>query len=172
MKFIPRTLILAVLAWFAWVLLQNVHTLQTVDENGIGIPDAQMKVILYFGGIVLVATFIGVNIALTLIPILGEKIAAFLFNMPNTPVEKDPHAEAKEYLVNEKYAEAIKAYFKAYHKNPKDAEAIGEIAQIYCERFHDSAAAIATLEEALKGKWSKKEAVYLRARLKKMTNDQ
>ena len=165
MRKTSRVIIIAALSWFAWVLLQNVRTVQTMDENGIAIPDAQMKVILYFGGIILVATGIGVFAALEIVPILGDKIAGYFLNLSNEEIEPDPHAVALECLANENYGEAIKEYFKAYAKNPQDVYALSEIAHSYCDHLQDSAAGSSTLEEALKREWPERESVFLQNRL-------
>ena len=165
MRNASRVLMIAALSWFAWVLLQNVHTLPTVDENGVAIPEAQMKVLLYFAGIVLLATGIGVCVALTIVPILGDKIASYLLGFSNASIEADPHAAARACLVDENYGEAISAYFKAYRKNPQDAHALSEIASIYCNHLQDSVAACATLEEAFKREWPAQEEIFLKNRL-------
>ena len=166
MRIFTRIIIIAALGWLVWVLFQNVRpeTLQTVDENGVPIADAQMKVMLYFGVIVLMVVVIGVIIALSLIPAIGDRIGSFFFN-PNDQVEKNPHADAMACMAQGDYGGAIKGYFKACEENPLDTHALSEIAHIYCDKLQDSSAAAATLEEALKREWPDEESVFLRNRL-------
>jgi len=164
MRIFTRIVIVATLSWVVWVLFQEVNALQTVDENGVAIAENQTKVMLFFGGIILLVVVIGLIIALSLIPAIGDRIGAFFYN-PNEEIEKDPHADAIACMAQGDFGGAIKAYFKACGANPMDTHALSEIAHIYCDKLQDSAAASATLEEALKREWPDEESVFLRNRL-------
>jgi len=164
MRIFTRIVIITALTWLVWVLFQDVRGLQTIDDNGVPIADAQMKVMLYFGVVILLVVGIGVIIALSLIPAIGDRIGAFFYN-PGEQIEKDPHADAMACMAQGDYGGAIKEYFKACDANQMDTHALSEIAHIYCDKLQDSAAAGATLEEALKREWPDEESVFLRNRL-------
>ena len=118
MRIFTRIVIVAALSWLVWVLFQEVGALKTFDpDTGTAIADNQTKVMLYFGGIVLLVVVIGVIIALSLIPAIGDRIGAFFYS-PNEEIEKDPHADAMACMAQGDYGGAIKEYFKACDNNP------------------------------------------------------
>jgi len=166
MRVFVRIVIIAALVWLAMVLFMGVHELEkhTMDADGNPIQENEVKVMYYFGGITLVVISIGVVVALSLIPAIGDRVGAFFYN-PNEQIEANPHADALACMAQGDYGGAIKDYFKAYDKNPLDTHAISEIAHIYCDKLEDDVAASATLEEVLKKEWPDEDSVFLRNRL-------
>lgn len=156
MRLLPRLLILLALGWLLAVLIYETRHLS---------PEAdQTKVILLFGGSVLVGLSLGVLVAFSLLPMLGDWVGSFFFN-PNEEVEKNPHSEAMALVAQGEYAEAIEAYGKVLEKNPGDLLALSEMVHLYCDKLQQPEPAAQLLEEALGSEWPQDDAAFLASRL-------
>ena len=97
-------------------------------------------------------------------PVLGDMLGN-LFFQPSEQIERTSHDEAVGACARGDYEAAIEAYQKALAEDPEDTLAYSEIVKIQCEHFHDPAAGVATLEEALQQEWPVEEAAFLSSRL-------
>jgi len=122
------------------------------------------KIILYFGGVVLVGGAAGVLVVAMVLPAVGDAIGNIFFS-PNEKIEKAPHADAMSALARGEYEEAVQAYLRAFEKDPHDTLALSEMAKIECEHLENPAAAADVLEQALQREWTPEDAAFLTSRL-------
>jgi len=158
MSLLPRILLFLGLAWLAFVLFHEARIVNQQPEVDAG------KVVLLFGGVVLVGGAAGVLFVLTVMPAIGDAIGN-LFFQPNEAITKNPHGDAQAALARGEYAEAIEQYRQVLEREPNDTLAYSEIAKISCDHLADPATAAATLEQALQSEWTPDDAAFLSARL-------
>jgi len=158
MRSIPRLLLFLGLAWLTYYLFSQARAANT-EEN----VDAT-RVVLLFGGVVLLGGVTGVLFVVMVMPMLGD-IMGNLFFQPNEQIERTAHDEAAGACARGDYGAAVEAYQKALAENPEDTLAYSEIVKIQCEQFRDPAAGAATLEEALQQEWPVEDAAFLSSRL-------
>lgn len=158
MPSLPRLLIFLGLAWLTFVLFSEAHALNNK-------PDVDpSRVVLLFGGVVLVGGVTGILFVLMIMPQIGDAIGNFFFQ-PNQQVEKDPHSAAQAALARGDHEAALEEYRQILEAEPGDTLAYSEIAKISCEHFGDPATAAETLEEALQREWLPEDAAFLSSRL-------
>lgn len=158
MRIFPRLLLVLAMAWLGVVFFQEARAAAAAET-----PDPT-KVILMFGAVVLVAVAVGVFVALSILPAIGDSIGHFFFN-PNEEIEKDPHSAALARVARGDYMEAIEEYNKVFAKNPHDTHALSEMVHLYCDKLHDYADAADLLEQALQRDWPPEEGAFLAERL-------
>ena len=158
-----RTIIFVVLLVVAFVLFHQARAAWGMtDEEGAKIDPG--KIILLFGGIVIVGVIVAILFVTTIMPEIAEAAGNLFFN-PNEQIEKNPHADAMAAVARGDYEEAIEAYRTIYENDPTDTLALSEMAKIQCEHLENPAAAAETLEEALKKEWPPESAAFLSSRL-------
>lgn len=158
MRLLPRLLLFAGLAWLAFVLFREARAVNNAPD-----VDAT-RVIMLFGGVILVGGAAGILFVLMVMPAIGDAVGNFFFQ-PSQPVEKGPHDHALAAMARGDYEDAIEAYRRALEKDPADPLAYSEIAKISCEHLADAAGAAAILEAALQREWPPDDAAFLSTRL-------
>jgi tetratricopeptide (TPR) repeat protein len=122
------------------------------------------KIVLYFGGVVLVGGAAGIMFVLYVLPTVGDAIGGAFFS-PNEKIEKAPHAEAMSAIARGDYEAAVQEYLKAFEADPHDTHALSEMAKIECEQLGNPEAAADLLEQALGREWTPEDATFLTSRL-------
>jgi tetratricopeptide (TPR) repeat protein len=153
-----RIVMVAALLWIAYVLFgqaQAAYSQEQVDGT---------RVVMLFGGMLLVALAAGALTVLTFLPDMGDAVGNFFFN-PNEQIEKSPHADALAAVARGDYRQAITAYENAFEKDPKDTMAVSEIIHLYCDKLHEPDNAAAYLEGVLDREWAPHDAAFLSSRL-------
>lgn len=158
MRLLPRLILFLGLAWLTYYLFSQARAANTQED-----VDAT-RVVMLFGGVVILGGITGVLFVVMVMPILGDVIGN-LFFQPSEQIERTAHDEAVGACARGDYEAAIEAYQKALAEDPEDTLAYSEIVKIQCEHFHDPAAGAATLEEALQQEWPVEEAAFLSSRL-------
>ena len=154
MRLLPRLLLFASLGWLAFILFREAQQ-----------PDLDAaRVVLLFGGIVLVGGIAGVLFVLMILPSLGEAVGNFFFQ-PAVAREKNPHAAALAALARGDARAAAAAYRAVLAAAPEDTLAYSELARILCEPLADPAEAARLLEAALTREWPPEDAAFLSTRL-------
>lgn len=156
MSTLPRLLIFLGLAFLLFVLFRETRLAMNHSDTG--------RVILLFGGLVVVGTTAGVLFAMSILPRIGEAFGNFFFQ-PAGQIEKDPHSAAQAAVLRGDYAAAVEEYRQILESDPADTLAYSEIAKISCEHLDDAPGAAATLEKALEREWSPNDAAFLSTRL-------
>ena len=158
MRSLPRLLIFLGLLWLTFVLFREA---QAANNK----PDADAsRLVLLFGGVVLVGGAAGILFVLMVMPQIGDAIGNFFFQ-PNQQIEKDPHSAAQSALARGDHEAAIEEYRQILENDPTDTLAYSELAKISCEHFEDPADAAETLEQALEREWPPEDAAFLSSRL-------
>ena len=112
-----RTIVFVILLVVAYVLFHQARAAWGVtDEEGARVDGG--KIILLFGGIVVVGVIIAILFVTTIMPQIAEGLGNLFFN-PNEQIEKNPHAEAMAAVARGEYEEAIEAYQAIYEKRPQ-----------------------------------------------------
>lgn len=155
-----KLILVAALALFGFWFLR-----QTGIENAKGEEANGEAVVLYWGGTILCAFGLGVLMAFSILPKLGEIMVSFFYSAPSDEVERTPHSEALARIAVGDYVGAVAAYEKAIEKNPEDVHALIEISKLHIEKLGDPAAARSRLEVALDREWSKENVAPLMFRL-------
>lgn len=158
MRIFTRLVIVAALAWLGYILFSDARDYQKVEDAD------PTKIMLYFGGVILVGVAMGTIVAMSLIPAIGDAMGNFLFN-PNEEVEKDPHAGAMAKVAQGDYEGAVEEYRTVVASNPSDTLALSEIAHLYCDRIGNDGAAAEVLESALQQEWPPDDSAFLCNRL-------
>lgn len=129
MRSLARLILLILLVAIIVVLVHyaNLYSHQTNPDNG--------KVMLLFGGVVLVGIVTGAVAAFMVVPMIGEMIGGLFFN-PAEEAERDPHMKALALSAQGDYEGALEEYFRLLEETPGDTIAINEVVKIYCDRFH------------------------------------
>jgi len=153
-----RPLLALALAWLAFVIFYEARA-EMKNENA-----DSSKIVLYFGGVVLVGGIAAVLIVTMVLPAVGDAIGNLFFS-PNEKIEKAPHADAMSALARGEYEEAVQAYLHAFEKDPHDTLALSEMAKIECEHLENPTAAADVLEQALQREWTPEDAAFLTSRL-------
>lgn len=159
MRIAIRFMIAASLAYLALVLFWDARAAQSREEGG----DPGLLV-LYFGGIIVVAAIAALVFAFTVVPFLGELWANAFFSPPGE-IEKDPHSAARARLAQGDYAGAVAEFQAVLEKDPSDRHALNEIVRLYCEKLDDPASAERVLGEALGHDLPHEEAAFIADRL-------
>lgn len=153
-----RPLIILALAYLAFILFTDARR-----ESAKETPDSS-KIVLYFGGVVLVGGVAGVLVVTIILPALGDTIGNIFFS-PNEKIEKAPHADAMAAIARGDYEDAVQEYLHAFERDPHDTLALSEMAKIECEHLADPTAAADVLEQALQREWTAEDAAFLTSRL-------
>ena len=157
MRFL-RALFAAALVWLTVVIFSEARA-ETRKE-----PNDMSKIVLYFGGVVLIGGAAGVLVVTVIIPTIGDAIGN-LFFIPSHRMEKVPHADAMSAIARGDYEAAVQEYLKCFEADPHDTHALSEMAKIECEQLGDPAAAADLLEQALEREWTPEDAAFLTSRL-------
>ncbi len=157
MRFLRPLLVLA-LAYLTFIIFSEAKREQRKDK-----PD-EGKIVLYFGGVVLIGGAAGILVVTVLMPAVGDALGNLFFS-PNQRAEKDPHADAVAALARGDHEAAVQAYLKAFENDPHDTMALSEMAKIECEHLANPAAAADVLEQALQREWTPEDAAFLTSRL-------
>ena len=157
MRFLRPLLVLA-LAYLTFIIFSEAKREQRKEK-----PD-EGKIVLYFGGVVLIGGAAGILVVTVLMPAVGDALGNLVFS-PNQQAEKDPHADAVAALARGDHEAAVQAYLKAFENDPHDTMALSEMAKIECEHLGDPAAAADVLEQALQREWTPEDAAFLTSRL-------
>ena len=153
-----RPLIALALAWLTFVIFSYARDEMKKEHSDAG------KVVLCFGGVVLVGSAAGVLVVTMVMPAVGDAIGHFFYN-PNEQIEKSPHAGAMVAIAHGDYETAVQEYLKAFEQDPHDMLALSEVAKIECEHLGNPAAAADILEQALGREWTQEDAAFLTSRL-------
>lgn len=153
-----RPLFALALAWLTVVIFSEARAEGKKEK-----PD-EGKIVLYFGGVVLVGGAAGILVVTVLMPALGDAIGNLFFS-PNQKNEKAPHADAMAAMARGDYEAAVQGYLKAFEADPHDTLALSEMAKIECEHLDNPAAAADVLEQALAREWTPEDAAFLTSRL-------
>jgi tetratricopeptide (TPR) repeat protein len=155
---LSRLLIFLGLAWLTYVLFREARIANAREDM-----DAS-RVVLLFGGVVLVGGTAGVLFAILVMPSFGDWVGNFFFQ-PNVQIERDPHTAAVAAVARGDYALAVEEYREMLERNPEDTLSYSEIAKISCEHLDDAPGAAQALEDALQREWPQEDAAFLTARL-------
>ncbi len=158
MRNITRLFVVLALLWLTYVLFGKAQAAYSQEE-----VDAT-RVVMLFGGMLIVALAAGGFFVVSFLPDIGEGIGNFFFN-PNTPVEVNPHGKALAAVARGDYRGAIHEYEKVFEDDPSDTLALSEITHLYCDKLHDPASAATLLENALGREWMAEDAAFLSSRL-------
>lgn len=160
-----RTIAFVVLLVIVFVLLHQVRVAFNVPPDDDGVVKTDMgKIIMLFGGVVIVGVGLAVLFVTTILPEMTEAVANSFFN-PNEKIEKDPHADARAAVQRGEFEEAITLYQEIYEKEPTDTLALSEMVKVYCEKLENPQAGAEVLEEALQKEWPADEVAFLSTRL-------
>lgn len=155
---VVRILLFAGIAYLLFVIVSEVRGIINAER-----PDSA-RIILLFGALVLTGLALGVMVALVVVPALSEKIGNFFF-LPDTRIEKGPHADALAKVAQGDFEGAIEEYNLAFKKDRADMLALSEIVHLYCDKLDDHAAGAEFLEHALGQEWPAEQGAFLAARL-------
>ena len=157
MRFL-RPLFALALAWLTVVIFSEARAEAKKEKADDG------KIVLYFGGVILVGGAAGILVVTVLMPAVGDALGNLVFS-PNQRNEKAPHADAMAAMARGDHEAAVQAYLKAFADDPHDTLALSEMAKIECEHLGDPAAAADVLEQALEREWTPEDAAFLTSRL-------
>jgi len=158
MTLVLRLIVLGALCWLAYILFGEVRHASALQETD------STRVILLFGGIVLVAVAIAVFFAIYILPRIGEKLVGSVYN-PNEQIERDPHSAALAKKAGGDWEGAVRAYLRCYAKNPDDSVALNDIIHIYTDKIGNPTRAATLLERELSKEWPPEHAAFLASRL-------
>ncbi len=159
MKTVTRLVIIAALCWLLVVLFSQAR------DHTAGGPEADPTLmVLYFGGVVMVAVIIGSIVAFSFMPAFGDWVGSFFFN-PDQQVEKDPHSSAMALIARGDFEGAVEEYRSIFAQNPEDTLALLEASRVYCDKLHNPSAAAEMLETSLQQDWSPENAALICNRL-------
>lgn len=127
-------------------------------------PADMSKVVLYFGGVVLVGGLAGILVVTVVMPAVGDALGN-LFFAPNQRIDKNPHGDAMSAIACGDYEAAVAGYLQAFEADPHDTLALSEMAKIECEQLGNPEAAADVLEQALQREWTPEDAAFLTTRL-------
>ncbi len=127
-------------------------------------PADMSKVVLYFGGVVLVGGLAGILVVTVVMPAVGDALGNLFFS-PNQRIEKNPHGDAMSAIARGDYEAAVAGYLQAFEADPHDTLALSEMAKIECEQLGNPEAAADVLEQALQREWTPEDAAFLTTRL-------
>lgn len=162
MRIIVRLLILAAISWLAYVVFRELQGIWSIDSDDPAYDPT--KIVVYFLIIVALGIAVGLLVAMTVIPALGDHIGGLFFN-PNEQIEKDPHAEAVALVNQGEYEEAVSAYKRIVRHNPSDLHAISEVIHLQCDKLQDYDSASEYLESFLQEERPADETAFLAERL-------
>ena len=158
MRTLSGMLIAATLAYLCVILFGEARTAMAAEN-----PD-QSRVVMLFGGLVLVGLVTGGVIVVVFLPAFGDWVGDFFFN-PNQQAEKAPHADALAAIARGDYEQAIAEYRKCVERDGTDTHAVSEIVRLYCDKLGDPVSAESVLEEALAQDRTHEDAAFLSNRL-------
>ncbi len=153
-----RLLVLGALCWLAFILFGEVRQASAAEET------EPTRIVLLFGGIIIVALGVAAMVALWIVPEIGEKLVGAVYN-PNEEIERDPHSTALAKKATGDWEGAVEEYRKCYARNPEDSLALNEMVHLYTDKLADPASAAALLEKELEKEWPPDHAAFLAMRL-------
>ncbi len=158
MRLLPRLLVLAGLVYLCVVLF---HEGRRLEASG---ALDQSRLFLIFGGALISAIAAGIIVAVTFLPMLGEKVGEMIYGTKNDAAH-DPFFMAHEAIADGNYDEAISFYRQALAADADDTAAIEGIAEVQTKYLGDPDAAAGLLETALERSWPADEDAFLRCKL-------
>ena len=158
MRILPRLLLLAGLLYLCVILFREGKRLEASETAD------QSRLFLIFGGALLSAMVAGIIVAITALPVLGEKFGQLIYGTSDDTAH-DPHFMAREAIADKDYLEAISFYRQALAGDPDDTAAIDGIAEIQVKYLGDPQAGVETYSAALQKHWPPDEEGFLRCKL-------
>lgn len=158
MRLLPRLLFLAGLLYLCAVLFREGKRLEAseiVDHS---------RLFLIFGGALISAVIAGIIIAVTFLPVLGEKLGQLIYGTPDDTAH-DPFFMAREAIADKDYMLAISFYRQALAADSDDTAALEGIVDVQAKYLGDPAAGAELLLTALKKHWPADEESFLRIKL-------
>lgn len=162
MAWLVRTLLLAAFLWLAYILFSEVQVLREIAPDDPAYDPT--RIVLYFLGIIALGIGVGVVIATTILPDIGDRIGSFFYDS-GEKLEKDPHKEAVSLVNQGDYVAAIRAYQKIVDKNPDDVHALSEVVRLQCEKLQLYDDAVEYLEQFLDKDMPPERTAFLAERL-------
>lgn len=158
MRLLPRLVVLAGLLYLCIILFREGKRLEAVGTHD------PSHLFLIFGGALLAAIAGGIIIAVTALPVLGEKIGQLIYGAPDDSAH-DPFFLAHSMIEDGDYVEAISFYRQALAADPDDTAAIEGIADVQTKYLGETAVAIEGLELQLQKHWPPDEEAFLKCKL-------
>ncbi len=162
MGWIVRFLLLGAFIWLGYLLFVDVQAMRDIPPDDPAYDPT--GIVVRFLGIVALGIGVGVVIAATILPDLGERIGAFFYDS-GEKLEHDPHKDAVALVNQGDYVAAIHAYKKIVEKNPEDLHALSEVVRIQCEKLELFDDAVEYLEGHLSGDMEPERYAFLAERL-------
>lgn len=158
MQLLSRLVIVLALGWLAMNLFSQARVASNQEDvDGV-------RVMMLFGGVVLIGAVAGGVVVVSFLPELGERIGNIFFN-PSERVEENPHHRALGYIARGEYKAAIAEYQRYWDADPTDTLALSEITHLYCDKLHDPQPAATILEKAMRQELSPEDAAFISSRL-------
>lgn len=152
MRIFPRVLIVALMLFGMYVLIEHLRELQHVRElqPTEDVDNAKMdaELVTHYIGILGLAVVTAIVFCVSLLPLLGELVGNIMFT-PNQQIERSPHGDALAKLAAGDFEGAIEEYKSVFDDDPLDTHAASEVVRLYCEKLHDPEPAMSFLVEAL-----------------------
>jgi tetratricopeptide (TPR) repeat protein len=158
MRLLLRLVVLAGLACLCLFLFRLGKQIEA-EENA-----DQSRLFLVFGGALLSAVAAGIIVAVTFLPVIGEKLGNLIYGGSEDTVH-DPFFMARGAIENGEYLEAISFYRQALAADPDDTAAIEGIAQVQTKYLGEPGAAVELLIQQLEKQWPVDEQAFLRCKL-------
>lgn len=162
MAWIVRFLLLAAFLWLGYVLFADVQAMRDVAPDDPAYDPT--GIVMRFLGIIALGIGVGVVIATTILPDLGDRIGSFFYDS-GEKLERDPHKEAVALVNQGDYVAAVHAYRKIFEKNPDDLHALSEVVRIQCEKLELYDDAVEYLEGFLQDDLEPERLAFLAERL-------
>lgn len=183
MKYIGIAVLLLLVAgsWF-WFYQSGeemrVLTERIGEQHDLGDPEEKVSVLKeelsslegprVLGGILLAflsAGIVGIVFVTWLLPIFAHRLTHAVYDS-SEEVEADPFHDARVLMAQGEWEGAIASFRLAAEQDPMNRMPWVEIAKIQKNKQEDTAAAVATLREAIEGQeWEEKDAAFLMFRL-------
>lgn len=158
MRYLPRLLVLAGLFYLCVVLFREGQRMEAQPAAD------QSRLFLIFGGALLSAVVGGIIIAVTFLPVIGEKIGQLIYGTPDDTAH-DPFFMAREAIEDKDYLLAISFYRQALAADSDDTAALEGIADVQTKYLDEPTTAVEMLENALERHWPPDEESFLRWKL-------
>jgi TolA-binding protein len=178
---ILRTIVVALLALFAWLAWQEqgkperpapsqVSLVNEQNADGeTAAPAAQppggyRNGIILFTYIVFIAITAGTIVLKWVLPALGDRIGDTFYSAPGRE-EQTPTQKAMALVAQGEYHKALAAFGKIMQETPGDRFAVMESAKIYQDKLGDTDAAVQVLEQAVAGEWPEDDKCFFLLKL-------
>lgn len=110
--------------------------------------------------------FIGLLAIFYVLPALSHKVSQSMYADSNSKVEKDTLHDARAYVAQGDYENAVVEYRKALIKDPSNRLAWTDMAKLYAEKLEQPYLAAASLQEAYdEHEWQEEDGAFLLFRI-------